>query len=34
MLVNMAATAGMKIELHIHEGTPRDSDAQEKAATR
>lgn len=34
MLVNMAATAGMKIELHIHEGTPRDSDAQENAATR
>ncbi|NIE67925.1 XRE family transcriptional regulator [Burkholderia sp. Ax-1719] len=34
MLVNMAATAGMKIELRIHEGTPHDSNAQEKAATR
>jgi predicted XRE-type DNA-binding protein len=34
MLVNMAATAGMKIELRIHEGTPHDSNAQEKTATR
>lgn len=34
MLVNMAATAGMKIEMHIHEGTPRHSNAHEKAATR
>ncbi|MBB3256325.1 putative XRE-type DNA-binding protein [Paraburkholderia bannensis] len=34
MLVNMAATAGMKIELRIHEGTPRHSNAKEKTATR
>ncbi|WP_322043938.1 helix-turn-helix domain-containing protein [Paraburkholderia sp. J67] len=34
MLVNMAATAGMKIELRIHEGPPRKANAQEKTATR
>ncbi|MBN3855287.1 XRE family transcriptional regulator [Paraburkholderia sp. Ac-20340] len=34
MLVNMAATAGMKIELLIHEGKPRNADAHEKTATR
>jgi predicted XRE-type DNA-binding protein len=34
MLVNMAATAGMKIELRIHEGTPHTANAHKKAATR
>ena len=34
MLVNMAATAGMKIELRIRAGTPRNTNVQEKTAAR
>ncbi|MBB2997964.1 MULTISPECIES: helix-turn-helix domain-containing protein [Paraburkholderia] len=34
MLVNMAATAGMRIELIIHEAKPREANAQKKTAAR